>query len=378
MKNSAPRLVIVRPAFYEQIVGGSEYQVYLLAERAKAAGVEVHCVYINYGVPCPNKLDIELHPVKRMPLRKTLGPIWSLYWPAISHNLKRIRPNVVYVRGGYSWAAMTASYARRNSCRSVWQVAHTNDVTPFPLYRNWRRPFHIGEKLAIEYAIRNSDCVVCHARYQAELLKKHYGRSSEVVLKEQPEPTEALLKGSVVTVVWVANIKEWKQPEMFIRLAGEFKDNPSVRFVMIGRPATGAYQKQLENKIVAVPNLDYRGELPIEEVNRILAESHIFVNTSVTEGLPNTFVQAWMREVPVVGMVWDPDDILRSGTVGLLSGSFEQMVKDIRNLIGNPRLRDEMGKRAREYALKNHSIETNMKKLLDLILPELKNTTASN
>jgi len=368
MTDRALRLAIVMPTFFEQMVGGSEYQAYLLAERAKAAGMDVHYAFMDSGAELSNRLGIGLHPLRRIKMRKSFGAIWSLFYNRVMAAIREIDPDVLYVRGGCSWAAMTASYATKNGRKSVWHVAHLNNVTPVPVWKNWRRPFDILERWSIDYAIRHSDVVVCHARHQARALKKHFGRDSEVILKEQPEPTETIDKSGPFTVAWVANIKAWKQPEMFVRLARELQDCESARFVMIGRPAGGRYQEELEAEIARTPNLTYPGGLPIEEVNRILAESHVFVNTSTSEGLPNTFVQAWMREVPVVGMVWDPDDILKPGKVGFLSGSFEQMVKDVQKLIENPELRDEMGRLAREYALEHHLLKKNMGRLLDLMM----------
>lgn len=372
MTSNIKTLAIVTPGYYEQLVGGSEYQSYLLAEAAKNAGMDVHHIYTSLESveTVPNRLEISLHPVESPRYRKYvrgLGHTAVCCVPRAYRILKRIEPDCVYCRSGVVQAGLAAYYARKHGCKSVWHVAHVEDVTPVPMWKNWRHPLNILERLSVDYAIKRAQIIVCHARHQADLLKRNYGRDSEVILKEQPEPTESLEKNSVFTIVWVANIKGWKQPEMFIRLAGRFQDNSRVRFVMIGRPAGGAYQASLERDIASLPNIEYAGERPIEKVNELLAASHVFVNTSTSEGLPNTFVQAWMREVPVVSMLWDPDDILKPGEVGFLSGSFEQMVIDIRRLIENPALRDEMGRRAREYALENHSLDKNMGRLLDLI-----------
>ena len=117
-----------------------------------------------------------------------------------------------------------------------------------------------------------------------------------------------------------------------------------------------------------VDNLEYKGELSIEKVNDLLRESHLFVNTSLYEGgPPNTFVQAWMRETPIVSLNVDPDDIIRKNTLGFHSGSFEQMVKDVKFLIENEKVRQEMGRNAREYAIREHDIEKILPKYVELI-----------
>lgn len=368
MTNLTKRLAIVMPTFFEQVIGGSEYQAYLLADEAKRRGLEVHYIFTSESDSYPNHLDLRLHTIKRVRLSKRYGATWNLYFLAVHRFLNQIRPDVVYVRGGWSFAGMTAYFSRIHGCKSVWHVASSADVTPPPLLPQLIRPLNLIERKAIDYAIRHSTHVVAHAQFQAALLKQHYGREAVVILKEQPEPMEKLDKSGPLTVVWVANIKPLKQPEMFVRLAGEFRADEHVRFVMIGRPAGAKYQEHLEARMAALPNLEYRGERTIEEVNELLAKSHVFVNTSTYEGLPNTFVQSWMREVPVVSMLLDPDDILTTRKIGFFSGSFAQMVCDVRKLISGPSLRDEMGQRAREYALEHHSLKKNMGRLLDLIM----------
>lgn len=41
----------------------------------------------------------------------------------------------------------------------------------------------------------------------------------------------------------------------------------------------------------------YLGECSIEEVNKILAGAHVFVNTSTVEGCSNTFIQACIKSL---------------------------------------------------------------------------------
>jgi glycosyltransferase involved in cell wall biosynthesis len=98
----------------------------------------------------------------------------------------------------------------------------------------------------------------------------------------------------------------------------------------------------------------------------MLSQGHILVNTSKQEGFSNTFIQAWMRKVPVVSLQVDPDSVLEKEGIGFCSGSFDQLVKDTQKLITDDKLRNEMGERARAYAIKNHSLK-NMDKILDLM-----------
>ncbi len=135
---------------------------------------------------------------------------------------------------------------------------------------------------------------------------------------------------------------------------------------MIGRKNSGKWQNELEIKIAKLNNLNYLEEKSIEEINRILSNSHIFVNTSLYEGFPNTYIQAWMRETPVVALNVDPDDLLKEKKIGFHSRSFDQMVKHLKYLIVNENARKEMGKRARDYAIENYTFEKIGKRYLEI------------
>ena len=67
-------------------------------------------------------------------------------------------------------------------------------------------------------------------------------------------------------------------------------------------PVRTGWQASLMRSIEATPNLEYLGQRTHAEVNELLARAHIFVNTSTHEGFPNTFIQAWLREVAVVSL----------------------------------------------------------------------------
>jgi glycosyltransferase involved in cell wall biosynthesis len=124
---------------------------------------------------------------------------------------------------------------------------------------------------------------------------------------------------------------------------------------MIGRPALGSWQNEILKKIRRLPNMEYRGELSIDQVNALLQKSHILVNTSDYEGFPNTYIQAWMRKVPVVALNSDPDDFIKTQEIGFHSKTFKQMVLDVRSLLENKPLREKMGEKSCEFSRKMFS-----------------------
>ena len=219
------------------------------------------------------------------------------------------------------------------------------------------------------YGISKAETILVQSNNQKSMLKENFGREGYLVPNFHPmleNPNAIIKEKTPIQVVWISNFKQLKQPELFLALAKEFRNHPELKFVMIGRPAGGASQKYLEVCINGLDNLKYLREQSNERINEILSESHILVNTSKYEGFPNTFIQAWMRKVPVVSLNVDPDDILKNRKVGFHSKNFEQMIMDLKKLIKDDNLREEMGERAQKYAYTKHSMK-NIETVINLI-----------
>jgi glycosyltransferase involved in cell wall biosynthesis len=241
-------------------------------------------------------------------------------------------------------------------------------VTPSNLLYGSNLSHNLIEKRCIEYAIRRVDSIVVQTERQAEYLAQHYGRGADAIVPNfHPEPQEAIRKDGPLSVVWVANLKPWKQPEIFVRLAGGLRDLGDVRFIMVGTLGGGkGWRESLLRSIERAPNLDYVGAKTQDEVNELLARAHVFVNTSVEEGYPNTFIQAWQRQVPVVSLSVNPDGVFDRESIGIHAGSEQGLGAAVRLLLTDRALRDQYGAQASEYAKRHHSLR-NTRALIRLI-----------
>jgi hypothetical protein len=63
-----------------------------------------------------------------------------------------------------------------------------------------------------------------------------------------------------------------------------------------------------------------------------------------------------MREVPVVSLDVDPDQILERENIGVHARSMDRLIASIREYVTGPAKRAEHGARARRYALSRHSL----------------------
>jgi glycosyltransferase involved in cell wall biosynthesis len=361
------RLCIVTPAHWQEFVGGSQYQIKCLLDELLALD-RFEITYLANRVPLdfrPN--DYGIVPIGgKMPRFGYLMHTIPLY-----RALKKVRPDVIYQRVACGYTGVAAHFARHHNSKLIWHVAHDSDVTPGSSMhgRNLLRRFF--EKRSVEYGIRHAHHIVAQTRHQATLLESNYHRTAAAVIPNfHPAPLEAIDKSGVPSVLWVANLKPWKQPEAFVRLAETLSDLKDVRFTMVGALMASTRNRQwaesLMKRINETPNLDYLGQKSQNEVNELMARSHIFVNTSKQEGFANTFIQAWMREVPVVSLFVNPDGVLDRERVGVFAGSEDRLSRAVRFLLTNTRERSEYAARARAYGARKHSLR-NARLLADLI-----------
>jgi glycosyltransferase involved in cell wall biosynthesis len=192
------------------------------------------------------------------------------------------------------------------------------------------------------------------------MLERHFARSADAVVRNfHPLPREAkpCVEDGKFRVIWVANFKRDKNPELFVDLAEAFLGRRDIDFVMIGRPGGSRTYAALHARIARLRNLRFMGELPIETVNAELARSDVFVNTSSAEGFPNTFIQAWLRGVAVVSCYIDPDRCLTTDGAGILAGDPQGLFSVIGTLADDRVRTRSLGHAGREHALRHHGLQ---------------------
>lgn len=366
------KVLLLSKSYYGQITGGAEYQQHIIAQELVKRGYDVSYLFIDNGSFIRNSGNITLLPVRdKTLLRKFLGPYYFLELPKIYTILERIEPDVILARTGFSYIGAASRYCNDKGCKLIWHVSSNNSVNSWsekpgiPMLH--KRPFYWIDRKLKSYGITRADKIICQSEHQKVLLRENFGRVADAIVPNfHPLPKDKIEKNLPIKIIWIANFKRIKQPDIFIRLAKHFSDQQNLRFQMVGRPSSGVNMEKYYKEIKKLPHLEYFGELTMNEVNRLLNSAHIFVNTSMFEGFPNTFIQAWMRRVPVVSLQVDPDNLLEKNTIGYRSGNFEKMIRDIGSLTEDMKLLEDMGKRAQQFAFSNYTVENNIDKILNL------------
>ena len=342
-------------------VGGAEIQAWFLAKELAGRGWESHYVF-GHEHPYPREEICEgvyLH--RRKLLRREIE---VLGYRSLFKILEKIDAHIYYQRVALPLTEMVSRFAASHNRKFVWSSANVHDCIRDKFTRNKRMgPIHrflFGRLNNFLYTrgIQNADLIISQSYEQYGLLKQSFHKESVVIRNGWPLPQQSVYpKEDPPLLLWVANLIPWKRPELFIKLA-KLGGTLRARFMMIGG-GENTCLKYIAAETPQLPNFEYKGVLPVDEVNRFMEKASIFVNTSEREGFPNTFIQAWMRETPTVSLCVDPDNIIEKNNLGFCSGSFDKLVEDIRTLLLDRHLREEMGRNARRYAATEHNITKN-------------------
>ena len=307
--------------------GGAELQLYVMAtELAKDADFAVSFLVRDPAVqPGEVREGVAIHgyvPHGRGP--RFTGKVRQLR--ALWSPLRSIGPDIVIQRAAGRLTGEIAAFCLLHRSAFIYMVAHDADLgdrrppwwDPGPHGRvNWAF-YRLGLRLAARVVVQHAG--------QGALLRARYGRAG-IIRPCVQRPAAAPSPVRERFVLWVARAEPWKQPELFLELAAAF---PQERFVMVCPPAEsdpGFFHRVRENA-ARLKNLEFHDAVPWPGIEDYFGRALLFVNTSRSEGFPNTFVQAWKHGTPVVSLAVDPDGAIEHHGLGVACGGDPARLRD--------------------------------------------------
>lgn len=294
-------------------IGGAEFQQMLIGKALAERGLSVS--YISKDVGQSRTVKKEKLTFYKIFSEKEGLPGLRFFYPRLFklfRALAKANADVYYARGAGYMAGITALFCKVFSKKFVFASAHDTDFIPgeelIPFFRD-RWLYRTGLHMA--------DQVISQTEGQNQLLIKNYGIES-IVIRNFYSTNPAFRRGSKY-ILWVATIKEWKRPLIFIELAIQFPDH---EFVMIGGKTKGneTLYFEIEKCSDDIENFKFLGFQELSEVEKVFDKCKVFVNTSLHEGFPNTFLQAWARGIPVLSLI-DPDNVITRYGLGEVAES---------------------------------------------------------
>jgi len=166
-----------------------------------------------------------------------------------------------------------------------------------------------------------------------------------------------------IDCLWVGTCNANKCPLDFLEVVRAL---PGARFTMIMAPGSDAsLQQAITSQAASLVNLDYRGFIPYDRIGEFYRRARLVVHTSLREGFPNVFLQAWECGTPVVSTHVDPDHVITRHGLGRVSGRVIKVIDDVRELLADENQRAAISEACRHYLLSTHSPDAVIDQYLD-------------
>jgi glycosyltransferase involved in cell wall biosynthesis len=304
--------------------GGEQVQQTLLGKALVRRGYRVSMVVLDHGQPNGVVWDgittfRAYRPGAGIRGLRFFHPRWTGIWGALA----RSDAATYYVSCAGMRVGLVAMFCRLHRRRLVFRTASDADCCPDRLLVPFAR-----DRRLYTYGLSRADKILTQSASQRENMLANYGHESVVagMLVDAPESTRDLSERDI-DVLWVNNFQGLKRPDRLIELARQL---PQYKFVMIGGAGPGGKQlfDEIKDQAERCSNVTFLGRIPYHDVNEYYARTKVFVNTSDIEGFPNSYLQAWIRGVPVVTFI-DPDGVIRRESLGAAPSDQEGMTQAV-------------------------------------------------
>jgi len=365
------RKIIFFIGFYPQVVGGAEYQCRLIADNLKN---DYEIIFISYSHNNNFIEYIEGYRVYKISLKNNIFHRFTFYY-FVSTKIRKIikieKPDLIYQRILNSFSFYLSKISFKEKIPLIFHIADNkcllfNDMNLSTIVR----------RIFFKNIINLSHNFICQSEDQLKLLSKYGTFNTIIVPNIHNHLNISTPKYQTCNIVWIANVREFKQLELFIKLSTLMVEYNKFIFNVVGNINSDNYGRKLFNLMKESP-IVYHGKKSNEWINRFLHESLVLINTSIpdSEGLPNTFIQSWLAGTPVISLNADPNGYITKYNLGYYcSGNFECLIKSILYV-------DQMtfeqyiqlSKNCIDFAKKEFDVKTNINKINNFFMSILKN-----
>ncbi len=332
-------------------IGGAEVDLVNIAtELAKDKRFDVYFLVADFGqksLEIYNNIKVVKTYSQKKSIVNYLSAIFKFYL-----RLAQINADIYFTANLSKYVGFTNFYCKIFKKIHIHRTEHQHQVDKQIILKQIRRGH--GKYLLFLLGYINVNHIVVQNVEDQEMLKKTFDYPSNVIRNSYP--IQEVNNEKRKFILWVARSEKWKRPEIFIRLAEAF---PKEEFIMIMPIADDQkFFDYIMSEAGRVKNLQFIPGVPFSEVERYYKNAKIFVNTSLTEGFPNSFNQAMNYSTPLLSLNINPDDFINKYKVGIFChNDLDKLEDNLRCLLDDPDLWSNFSKNAYKFVYNEMNIE---------------------
>lgn len=352
MQRSVKRpVVFLSENRWERARGGAELQMHLQKHFLRQRGLKVHHISLHN-----RSQNLEIKRTNRL-INFLFGPLRLQYSLIIFILLIRIRPYLIIHRDSSSFGLPGLLYCLIMKKKFILQTAHDKD---FEITFSFFRPRQSAENLIKKWLLSYSSEIIVQTNDQLKKCQHiskqklvHVMKNAVVLSEIRTRP----LNPREICIIWVANIKPDKNLQKFIELARHFTEQHEFRFIVVGKCYGDKNSEKMLLEIANTANMTYLGEVSQAQVLKEIEESDFLCNTSLKEGFPNTFLQAWSLGKPVISTHVDPDNVIRRFGLGIVNEDISKIKSLILDVVNDDNMYRDLSVSSLLYVQQHHALK---------------------
>ena len=345
-------------------LGGIEKLLVTMARGLAARGVKVSFITYDDGQKDGEVVDgVKIYKCYSkdggLPGLRFVHPRMTGLWSA----MRRADASVYFQMGAGTETgnvSLGCRYFLRHKRHFIFSIASDKDTEVEGL-----SVLPLRERLLYLSGLKSADIIISQTTKQQKMLRNSLGFDSNVLAMpiEAASGVDVQSKANAdvekLHVLWIGRIIETKRLEFLFEVA---KQCPDVIFDVVGTPnKKSTYFENLNTLSKDIKNIGFHGKVGEGVLPKLYQDTRLLVCTSILEGFPTTFLEAWSYGVPVV-TTFDPDDVVSNNGLGYVVENVGEMVATINKLLDSRETWRQAAQRSYDYFNQNYT--------LDAILPE--------
>ncbi len=294
----------------------------------------------------------------KIPSIKKIGIITDFLFALIL--LIKIKPHAILQRGASRNLFFIAFWAKLLGIKLVFLGARDND---FEVGNELIRYKH--DRMLYRWGIRITSNFILQNKLQEERLRRNYRKKKILCIPNiwlKPVKNEKIGIDSKQYALWVGTFNKRKRPEWYIDLSKKLREK---KFVMVGGPGNLEFYNQCKSASKLVENMSFLGQQNFWFTNTLFSKAKVFVCTSESEGFPNTFLQAWANNKPII-TTFDPSGIVKKEGLGIVVSNMEELANAVYTLESQNKY-EKIQNNITQYFFENHNAQNAYNSVITLL-----------
>ena len=320
-----PRAVALYDPSSTVFFGGAEVESYMLSLLLAEMGHEVHVILRDQ----PQELYSECRSIRFHTLgQKQKLPLYIQLWRTLSE----ANADVVLMKLVHELSAATAQWCRMHRRGFLFRSANKRDAElASGVHSHGKR-----QSFLFRLTCHKRTLIVAQTPEQLASYQQRFGSNQvrQILNYNHEEETNSLPFSERQGILWVGHLMPVKRPELVLELARRL---PHIPFTVIASTASWIEVKEQEAALSAQTNIRYLKNLPLREMAPFFREARIHLNTSRSEGFPNTFLQAIASGLPLATTGIDPGGLIKQHNLGYASEDLDHLQDWLDRTCCNPK-----------------------------------------